>query len=217
MTILIDTSTHSAYGIKYYKNGKYYKTFAKKEIILSAGSVGTPQLLMLSGIGPKNHLNQLKIPLIKDLPVGFNLHDHSGYGVTFLTDKPVTFRGDRYANSIANMTYEFNQTGPLSSPLPEALGFIYSKFSKIMERHPDLQVTLLPTTLTSDRDSARLIQHYSDELYNTRYLPIEGKEAFTIILALIHAKSVGTISLQSKNPFDQPVIDTNYFGEEDDI
>lgn len=56
--ILIDPNLKYAYGVEYYRNGKYYTAYASKEVILSAGSQNTPQLLMLSGVGPKKHLEE---------------------------------------------------------------------------------------------------------------------------------------------------------------
>lgn len=56
--VLIDSS-RNAYGVRYFRNGKYYNAFSRREVILSAGGLNTPQLLMLSGIGPKKHLEEL--------------------------------------------------------------------------------------------------------------------------------------------------------------
>lgn len=76
--ILIDPLTKTAVGVEFVKKGKNRTVFAKKEVILSAGPINSPQLLMLSGVGPKDHLNNLGIPVIQDLPVGQNLQDHYG-------------------------------------------------------------------------------------------------------------------------------------------
>lgn len=73
MQILIDPITYQAYGVKFERKGKIYIIRANKEVILSAGAVNSPQILMLSGVGPKEHLSQLGIPVISDLRVGDNL------------------------------------------------------------------------------------------------------------------------------------------------
>lgn len=76
--ILIDPITKKTIGVQFTKKGKNRTVYAKKEVILSAGPINSPQLLMLSGVGPKQNLEHLNIPVIKDLPVGQNLLDHYG-------------------------------------------------------------------------------------------------------------------------------------------
>ena len=93
--ILIDSDKSGhyprAYGVRFKRNGHMYQVRARKEVILSSGAINTPQLLMLSGIGPKDHLREMGIPLVKDLPVGEHLMDHWGTGaLTFTVNKPLT-------------------------------------------------------------------------------------------------------------------------------
>lgn len=77
--IIINPQTKTATGVEFIKDGKSRITFTKKEVILSAGSINSLQLLMLSGVGQKEHLANLGIPVIHDLPtVGQNLLDHYG-------------------------------------------------------------------------------------------------------------------------------------------
>ena len=80
LKIIIDPSTKQATAVRFEKNGKIYEIKATKEIILSAGSVNSPQLMMLSGVGRSDHLNSLGIPVIQNLPVGDNLQDHVALG-----------------------------------------------------------------------------------------------------------------------------------------
>lgn len=80
--ILID-ETNIAYGVRYVKNGKEYIAIARKEVILSAGSINSPQILMLSGIGPKEELQKHGIKVIKDLPVGKYMQDHQFFPGVF--------------------------------------------------------------------------------------------------------------------------------------
>jgi len=76
--IIIDPKTKKAIGVEFIKKGKTRTVYSKKEVILSAGPINSPQLLMLSGIGPKEHLKHHGIPVIQDLPVGKTLLDHYG-------------------------------------------------------------------------------------------------------------------------------------------
>jgi len=88
LKIEIDPTTKTATGVQFKKNGVIYNIGARKEIILSAGSVNSPQILMLSGVGPADHLNSLGIPVIADLSVGDNLQDHITVGgMVFTMDK----------------------------------------------------------------------------------------------------------------------------------
>lgn len=80
LKVNVDASTKEATGVQFEKNGKTYNVKASKEVIVSAGSISTPQILMLSGIGPADHLNDKGIQVLADLPVGDNLHDHVGLG-----------------------------------------------------------------------------------------------------------------------------------------
>lgn len=91
LKIVIDPVTKIASAVRFEKLGQVYEIKAKKEIIVSAGSVNSPQLLMLSGVGPSAHLNSLGIPVIADLPVGNNLQDHIALGgMVFTVNKVIT-------------------------------------------------------------------------------------------------------------------------------
>jgi choline dehydrogenase-like flavoprotein len=79
-----------AYGVQFWHDGKDKVAKATGEVIISAGAIASPQLLMLSGIGPADHLKQLGIPVHADLPVGFNMQSHVGVGeVVFTIGDPV--------------------------------------------------------------------------------------------------------------------------------
>lgn len=79
VTKIVVGEAKKAERVYYTRNGTTFYASVRKEVILSAGSIGTPQILMLSGIGPKNHLNELNIPLKEDLPVGETYYDHVSY------------------------------------------------------------------------------------------------------------------------------------------
>ncbi|KAB7493788.1 Glucose dehydrogenase [FAD, quinone] [Armadillidium nasatum] len=112
--VLIDPSTNRAYGVRFFRYGKYHDVLARKEVILSAGVFNSPQLLMLSGVGPKDHLKDMGIRLIKDLPVGFNLQDHQGFGMKFTTDRPPSaFISELQESLLSNMTFELFQKGTI--------------------------------------------------------------------------------------------------------
>lgn len=113
--ILIDPKTKVANGVEFVKNRQKYQVFAKKEIILSAGPIASPQLLMLSGVGPSEHLEELHIPVIQDLRVGFNLQDHSVVnGLDFIVNQPITMSESTVQHPRYILEYFFKGTGPFT-------------------------------------------------------------------------------------------------------
>lgn len=103
-----------AVGVRFFKNGAYHDVEARQEVVLSAGGTNSAQLLMLSGVGPVDHLRALGIPQLADLPVGDNLHDHiTGFGLAFDV-KDQNFVADNML-STANLYDFFNSgVGPLA-------------------------------------------------------------------------------------------------------
>lgn len=115
--ISINPYTMQAEGVYFYKNGKLLYVRARKEVILSAGALNTPQILMLSGLGPSNHLEEVGISVIKHMPgIGENLQDHVGIGgLTFLVNKPITIIQDRFQPTAITTQYVLNERGPMTS------------------------------------------------------------------------------------------------------
>ncbi|GFG28583.1 hypothetical protein Cfor_11704 [Coptotermes formosanus] len=116
--ILIDHNTKIAFGVEFVRDNKRYEVHAKKEVILSAGAVNSPQLLMLSGIGPREHLNGLNIPLIQDLKVGYNLMEHPGLPTaTFIVNQSVSFISTHLLTNVTALEeYLCYHRGPFSVP-----------------------------------------------------------------------------------------------------
>ncbi|KAG7190128.1 hypothetical protein KM043_006261 [Ampulex compressa] len=128
--ILIDRATKTAIGVEFVKNNERRVAKATKEVILCAGTLNSPQLLMLSGVGPKDHLDALRIEVVADLPVGSNLQDHvSMSALNFLVNESVTVIEPRLVSNLANtFDYLVKGTGPLTIPGgAEALAFVNTK------------------------------------------------------------------------------------------
>lgn len=210
---------------------------AKKEVILSAGSINTPQIMMLSGIGPKRELEKHGIPVLKDLPVGENLQDHVGMGgLTFRVDKPVSIVQDRFQAFPMTMRYVINGKGPMTTlGGVEGLAFVNTylgdhflyipkgggkTFSIILGNRswPDIQFHMAPASINSDGGRrVRKVLGITDELYNTVYKPIANKDVWTLMPLLLRPRSRGWVRLKSRNPFDAPLINANYFSDPYDI
>lgn len=115
--VLIDADTKRAYGVEFVKNHQKYRINATKEVILSAGAIGSPQLLMLSGVGPADHLREFKIPVIQNASVGYNLQDHTGLsGLVFLVNESITINEANVQRPSAMLNYFLFGKGPFTSP-----------------------------------------------------------------------------------------------------
>ncbi|CAH1107808.1 unnamed protein product [Psylliodes chrysocephalus] len=218
--VLIDPMSKIAFGVEFYRNGKLYRIRVKKEVILSAGSVNSPQLLMLSGVGPKQELNKHKIPVIQDLKVGHNLQDHIGLGgLTFLINKPESITLDRIYSVGTLMQYVLFGGGPLTiMGGVEGLAFVNTKYANASDDFPDIEFHFASGSTHSDGgDQIKKAHGLTDIFYDKVFKPIEKMDAWSVIPMLLRPKSRGVIKLRSNQPTDAPLIYPNYFMEEDDM
>ena len=178
---------------------------ANKEVILSAGAIGSPQLLMLSGIGSSEQLNPHKIAMVKELPgVGQNLQDHLFINVSSLALQQEGFNHQfKPLNQVkALIKYLINHKGPLACSALEATAF----FSLNAGMQPDLQFHFTPLHIGDD---------YVPDLYNTKTYPTY--DGYTIAPTLLKPKSRGYVGLSSNDPMDAPLIQPNFLSAEDDL
>ncbi|XP_067676235.1 alcohol dehydrogenase [acceptor]-like [Haliotis asinina] len=200
-----------AVGVEYIKDNRMHRTRASKEVILSAGAIGSPQLLMLSGIGPKKHLEEMKIPVQANLPVGENLHDHLLVPTMSTIQKPVSLTEKKRDSTLTLLEYRVLKSGFRSSSGGlEAMAFLKTTSE---EPCPDVQVQFYCVPM--DNGIAWMInvdQKIVDHLNLT-----SAQEGFMALPTLLRPKSVGTIRLRSTNPFEYPVIDPNYLSHPDDV
>ncbi|XP_041971828.1 glucose dehydrogenase [FAD, quinone]-like [Aricia agestis] len=218
--LLFDETNSKVIGVEIEKRGIKFKILAKKEVILSAGAINSPQLLMLSGIGPKEHLKSLNIPVVKDLKVGYNLMDHiAAGGVQFLVQQQnvkITFG---YMMSHLDLVFKWMQThkGPLSIPGGcEALIFMNLADKFNVTAWPDMELLFITGGLNSD-PLLPVNFGFDDKLYSATYAPLGEKEAFMIFPMLMRPKSKGRVMLQSKDPKAHPVLIPNYFEDPEDL
>ena len=180
------------------KKGKMINVKAKKEVILSAGAVGSPHILMLSGIGPKNHLESMGIKLKADLPgVGQNLNDHPDFMLKYKCLKPVTiWPKTKTLNSIgAGIQWLLTKEGMCASNHFDAVACVRSGPGV---EYPDLQLCISPIAMDD----------------NT-WEPMQ-EHAFQVHVGLMRAHSRGKIELRSSNPADPPRILVNYLKDKRD-
>ncbi|XP_069134411.1 glucose dehydrogenase [FAD, quinone]-like [Argopecten irradians] len=208
-----------AIGIEYIKNGRKKTVLARKEVILSAGSVNSPQLLMLSGIGPKEHLEKLGIPVEADLPVGENLEDHALIPLTF----PINITGPITLASLTSwwtrLQYSVLRTGYMSATLAEGLAFLYndSNLKSDAGRSSDIQIHFHSAHIFPPSMKGIVKFNYRDEVDDKIFTLREDVMSTTFYPILLHPKSKGTIRLKSTDPFDYPEIDPHYLEHPDDV
>nr|NVI72543.1 putative glucose dehydrogenase [Cucujiformia] len=216
--ILINPTTMRAFGVEFVRNGRKQVVLARKEVILSAGAINSPQILMLSGVGPKEQLQKFGIPVLRDLPVGENLQDHVGMGgLTFRIDKPVSIVQDRFHAFPMTMEYVINSRGPMTTlGGVEGLGFVNTYLAN--RTWPDIQFHMAPASVNSDAGArVRKVLGLTDVLYNTVYKPIANKDVWTLMPLLLRPRSRGWVRLRSKSPYAAPAINANYFEDPFDI
>ena len=182
------------------KKGNRSVVRATAEVILSAGAFGSPQLLMLSGIGPADHLADLGIQVVQSLPVGDNLHDHMFVPTTW--EMPSATHHGTPAYFAKGLLKEVTRGGSfLENTVFETVGFVRTSLATNV---PDMQFHVLPWAYPSPNQDAP-IRHEVDK-----------RAALTVMSSMIYPKSRGTLRLQSSDPKADPLIDFNYLSEPDD-
>lgn len=222
--VLIDSKTKIAQGVEFVRKKRRMVIKARKEVILSAGSFHSPQLLMLSGIGPKADLERIGVPLLQDLPVGKEMYDHISFpGLLFVTNL-TNPRAQLFAiKNIIPMVSDYIRGEGFMTVANgvEALGFIKTPTSNSPSpRLPDVELILLSLVPnTDDGYAVKESERLQASIYDAVYKPLEGKSVFNflIVLALFHPKSVGYLELKNRDPFNSPRFYANFFKEPEDV
>lgn len=187
-----------ATGVEVERNGKVEVIGANREVIIAASSLNTPKLLMLSGVGPADHLTEHGIPVVADRPgVGANLQDHLELYLQFASKQPVTLY--KYWNllgkAMIGAQWLFTGKGLGASNQFEACAFIRSKPGV---EYPDIQYHFLPIAVRYDGRAAA-----------------EG-HGFQVHCGPMRSTSRGSVTLRSADPNDNPVIRFNYMSQPSD-
>lgn len=215
--ILINAQTKTAYGVEFKtKDGNIVSVKFRNEVILSAGAVNSPQILMLSGIGPQEHLEEIGIqPVISNLKVGENLQDHLLFpGVLFNIRKSEYY--EKSPPRLLDVYYYYltRRTGPLSTHLGTTVtGFIKTKFAE--DERPDLQFHFL-VVLANDTTAVNVISHmlgFPEKANESLYEIASYSDFYFVVPTLIRPKSKGKIILRSQSPQEHPKIFAGYFSD----
>ncbi|CAH1994016.1 unnamed protein product [Acanthoscelides obtectus] len=191
-----------ARGVEFSHGGRLYTAMADKEIIVCGGTINTPQLLMLSGIGPKDHLQELGIPVVQDLAVGNHFSDHlMVFGLTWTSNisEPI-------ANLRRDIEDYLNGTGYLAEALnSQAVGYYTTKLATT-PGYPDLEMSFGDGNYSGY--ALGKFQNWTDdvsEAVNNNQSPT----SFQIFVTPLHTKSLGTVRLKTGSPYDFPLINPN--------
>ncbi len=186
-----------AVGVAYSVNEKgAHEVRAKREVILSGGAINSPQLLMLSGIGPAQHLQSHGIDVLVDAPgVGGNLQDHLDVCTMQRCTQEVTY--DKTNDIAIGLNFYLFKRGAGTSNIAEAGGFVRSKLAE--DERPDIQFHFVP---------AQLDDHGRNRLPGFGY---------TLHACFLRPKSRGRISLSSANPDDKVKIESGYLSDDGGI
>ena len=201
----ISFSDTQAQGIEFLHQGKIKHAHANLETIISAGSINTPQLLQLSGIGDRETLDQFKIQMVLDQPsVGQNLQEHIAVS-HFYKSKVPTLNNQLapwWGKLAAGIQYLLLRNGPLSLSVNQAGGFFKSSPER---KRPNLQLYFCPVTYTTAPDDERpLIQP-------------DSFPGFLNSISQCRPTSTGYLKIRSEDPFTAPEIQPNYLSTEEDV
>ncbi|XP_015783817.1 uncharacterized protein LOC107361494 [Tetranychus urticae] len=207
-----------AIGVAFTSNKKDYQVFARNAVIISTGAIATPQLLMLSGIGPKDQLEKFNIPIVHESPgVGNNLQDHLFTLLLFRTNYGTSFAVERVDTVKSLVEYETSHTGPFASSGLNVNGFWRSKYAD--DSRPDIQFQAQSISLGNALSSYYLsyLFNINRETYVKYVLPNTNKDATIILVTLVRPRNTGTIKLASSDIKDSPLIDFNFFTDPRDL
>ncbi len=188
-----------ATGVRYRRGDTQHTARARREVILSAGSINTPQLLKLSGIGPGAELKQHGIAVLRDLPgVGENLQDHLEFYFQVACTQPVTLYSSMslWSRALIGATWLLFKDGLGATNHFETGGFIRSRAGM---PYPDIQFHFLPLAVTYDGSS------------------LAEEHGFQAHVGPLRSKSRGWVRLASTDARDKPRIRFNYLSHADDL
>ncbi|WP_298625199.1 GMC family oxidoreductase [uncultured Legionella sp.] len=188
------------HGVQVKSRGQIVEYKARKRTILSAGAINSPQLLLLSGIGPKEELMRHGIPCVHELPgVGENFHDHPDYVHIYKSKHPALLGfGPSGLWDIlkAYRVYRRNATGMMTTNFAEAGGFLSSD---PQQDRPDIQLHFVPG----------IVDEHCHKFHSSRGMSLHA--------CALRPKSRGRIRLKSANPMHAPAIDPNFLAHDYDV
>ncbi len=203
-----------ALGLHYKANGRAHTAYVNKEIILSAGALETPKLLMLSGIGPKAHLESVGIETVLDAPgIGQNLQDHPNVCVFAKGRRPIDFGYPQ--------VYGFDRMHPKASLPPKqpdtCIAMLAAPLTVQQSMYRMLPAVLLPPKLFKKKPLRAMFRPLIDAAFKLPFLQRLIDHTYGFVVILGKPESRGSIKLASKNPDDDAIVDPNYYADKRDL
>lgn len=197
-----------AVGVEFRQKNGIRRVHADREVILSAGVVNSPQILMLSGIGPADELAKFNIRSVQDLPgVGKNLQDHVDCVMAYECPQPVTLYSDLRADKLTWSVIQGMLFGKgIATTFPYEAGAFVKSRSDLTA--PDIQLHFMPAL----EKTANL--HFPNPF---KKVPVEANHGFSIRVGPVNPESRGEITLRSDNPMEPPKINANYLQTDFDV
>ncbi|KAI5634869.1 GMC oxidoreductase domain-containing protein [Phthorimaea operculella] len=208
-------ANNQAYGVEVIRDEQKFVYYAKMDIILSAGTFHTPHLLMLSGIGPAEHLSEKEIKVVKDLPVGKNLHDHIMVLNYIEADNGTCYLNP--AESHMNMIrYMYDRSGPLS--VVDTMAAYMALNTSSQPNVPDFAFYPSCTPMgTPFYASCTGILRLKETICRNLDNILKTKELIAVATVNMKPKSRGRVELKTNDPEDDPKIYPGTFSDEDDL
>ncbi|MGQ4600696.1 GMC family oxidoreductase N-terminal domain-containing protein [Nocardia sp. R6R-6] len=201
------TEGDRATGIEYRRLGVVERAHVNREVILSAGAVGTPALLLRSGIGAPEAVRSLGVPLVADVPgVGRNLQEHTSIRLQYQVTQR-TLNQEATPLGMVRGAYQFvvHRRGPAVAPLANAV--LFGRLDGATRGRPDYQVMFAPLSLALRPDGSTGKQ-------NVR---LSKASVVSALLSLLHPRARGTVTVTSTDPDVLPIIDLQYLAVRQDV
>lgn len=219
--LTIDATTKVVGGVEFQIGNGAQKMVAKvsKEVVLSAGAIGTPQLLMLSGIGPQKHLRKLNITNVADLMVGKSLQDHMYTTMMYKlkVDQPAAAM-DSTLNIDPMYEYLMNRTGPVAmANYVDLVGFFNTV--NVTDKFPDIQLHHLYFAKNKPEWLKNFFNNvdFREDIFTSIVEANKLHDLVAVVVIMLNPKSLGTIRLKSVDPMDDPQIEANYLSKREDV
>ncbi len=196
---------NQAVGVEFKKNKIIQQVKANREVILSAGAVNSPQLLLISGVGPESVLMDAKVPIVHHSPaVGKNLQDH--LGVSYFYKSKVPTLNDQlrpwWGKLLQGARYILTRTGPLSLSVNQSGGFVRTRVGL---KSPNIQLYFSPVSYSLEPPGRRAM------------LNPDPFSAVLLGVSNCKSNSRGQIRIKNDNPMEPPIIEPNYLSHKDDV